>query len=91
MYRKEESTPIAVEKFELPFEGKLSEDNRWVMMANLIPWKEFESEYSSLFSPEMGAPAKSFRMAFQLSEEKRVKPWNLGLNCLLVALMDMHF
>ncbi|QLE40891.1 IS5 family transposase (plasmid) [Nostoc sp. C052] len=63
MYRKEESTPIAVEKFELPFEGKLSEDNRWVMMANLIPWKEFESEYSSLFSPEMGAPAKSFRMA----------------------------
>lgn len=32
-------------------------------MADLIPWKEFESEYSSGFSPEMGAPAKSFRMA----------------------------
>ncbi len=33
------------------------------MMANFIPWAEFEEEYSSSFSPEMGAPAKSFRMA----------------------------
>ncbi len=32
-------------------------------MADLIPWAEFESEYSSFFSTEMGAPAKSFRMA----------------------------
>ena len=32
-------------------------------MADLIPWKEFEEEYSSGFSAEMGAPAKSFRMA----------------------------
>lgn len=63
MYRKEESTPIPAESFDLPFEGKLSSDNRWVMMADLIPWKEFESEYSSFFSKEMGAPAKSFRMA----------------------------
>jgi hypothetical protein len=63
MYRQEESTPIPPESFELTFEGKLSSDNRWVIMANLIPWKEFESEYSSGFSEEMGAPAKSFRMA----------------------------
>jgi hypothetical protein len=63
MYRKEESTPIPPENFELPFEGKLSSDNRWVIMANFIPWTEFESEYSSGFSAEMGAPAKSFRMA----------------------------
>ncbi|MEJ6481184.1 transposase, partial [Nostoc punctiforme UO1] len=63
MYRKEESIPIPPENFELPFEGKLSSDNRWVIMANFIPWAEFESEYSSGFSAEMGAPAKSFRMA----------------------------
>ncbi len=63
MYRKEESTLIPPESFELPFEGKLSLDNRWVIMADLIPWKEFESEYSSRFSTEMGAPAKSWRMA----------------------------
>lgn len=63
MYRKEESTPIPPSKFDLPFEGKLSSDNRWVIMADLIPWAEFESEYSSRFSAEMGAPAKSWRMA----------------------------
>ena len=32
-------------------------------MASLIPWSEFEEEYASFFSEEMGAPAKSFRMA----------------------------
>ncbi|MEH1785985.1 MAG: IS5 family transposase [Nostoc sp.] len=63
MYRKQEQTTIPPENFELPFEGKLSSDNRWVIMASLIPWAEFEEEYSSFFSAEMGAPAKSFRVA----------------------------
>ncbi|BAY86316.1 putative transposase [Calothrix parasitica NIES-267] len=63
MYRKEEQAQTPAENFELPFEGKLSEDNRWVIMASLIPWSEFEEEYASIFSEEMGAPAKSFRMA----------------------------
>jgi len=63
MYREIETPPIPIEKFELPFEGKLAEDNRWVMMANLIPWSEFEDEYAQQFTIEMGAPAKSFRTA----------------------------
>lgn len=63
MYRKEEQVQTPVENFEFPFEGKLSEDNRWVIMASLIPWSEFEEEYASIFSEEIGAPAKSFRMA----------------------------
>jgi hypothetical protein len=45
------------------FEGQLAEDNRWVIMANLIPWSEFEDEYAKQFTMEMGAPAKSFRIA----------------------------
>jgi hypothetical protein len=32
-------------------------------MANLVPWSEFEEEYAKMFSTEMGAPAKSFRLA----------------------------
>ena len=51
------------ENFQLPFEGKLREDNRWVIMASLMPWAEFEDEYSTSLSIEMGAPAKPFRMA----------------------------
>ena len=63
MYRQVDSSSIHPEKFELPFEGKLSEDNRWVIMAKLIPWSEFEEEYAQKFSSDIGAPAKSFRMA----------------------------
>ncbi|MEO1433716.1 MAG: IS5/IS1182 family transposase, partial [Cyanobacteria bacterium J06633_8] len=59
MYRFEEQAQISSENFEFPLEGKLSENNRWVIMASLIPWSEFEDEYASIFSEEMGAPAKS--------------------------------
>jgi len=63
MYRKVESLPTQPENFELPFEGKLSQDNRWVIMANLVPWDEFEEEYAKKFAVDRGAPALPFRMA----------------------------
>ena len=63
MYRKVELAPNPPSEFELPFGGKLSADNRWVKMAQLIPWSEFEAEYAQNFPTEKGAPAKSFRMA----------------------------
>jgi transposase, IS5 family len=63
MYRKENLVPNPLENFELPWDGKLAEDNRWVRMAKLIPWSEFEEEYAQNFTKERGAPAKSFRMA----------------------------
>ncbi|HAJ61821.1 MAG TPA: IS5/IS1182 family transposase, partial [Cyanobacteria bacterium UBA8543] len=63
MYRKADSNPTPPENFELPFEGKLSQDNRWVIMAHLIPWDEFEQEYAKNFSVDLGAPALPFRTA----------------------------
>jgi hypothetical protein len=63
MYRKVENAPRRAKDFDLPFEGKLSQDNRWVIMASLVPWSEFEEEYAQNFSPEMGAPALPFRVA----------------------------
>ena len=63
MYRKNQQAPTPPESFEFPSGGKLSSDNRWVIMAKLIPWEEFEKEYIKNFSEEKGAPAKSFRMA----------------------------
>ena len=42
---------------------ELSSENRWVIMAELIPWSEFEEEYAENFSENMGAIAKPFRMA----------------------------
>ncbi len=63
MYRKSNQPELTPENFELPFLEKLSPDNRWVIMAKLIPWLEFEAEYAENFSITMGAPAKPFRMA----------------------------
>jgi hypothetical protein len=63
VYRKAELVPSPPSEFELPFGGRLSADNRWVKIAQLIPWSEFESEYAQNFPTEKGAPAKSFRMA----------------------------
>ena len=63
MYKKAEQIEAESKNFELPFGGKLSEDNRWVMMAKLIPWAEVEEEYAKKFTIEIGAPAKSSRMA----------------------------
>ena len=63
MYRTSNQPELTPDNFEMPFSGKLSPDNRWVIMAELIPWREFEAEYAEKFSEKMGAPAKPFRMA----------------------------
>lgn len=64
MYRQIEINRVTSEKPELIFEGKLAEDNRWIVMSKLIPWAEFEEEYAQNFAASgMGAPAKSFRIA----------------------------
>lgn len=60
MYKNQGQPTISVENFKLPFNGKLSEDNRWVVMASLIPWSELEKEHSS--SIDVQAPVNSFRM-----------------------------
>jgi IS5 family transposase len=63
MYRKQKQQDTPPEEFELPFGGKLAADNRWVVLAKIIPWTEFEAEYAAIFTASIGAPAKTFRMA----------------------------
>lgn len=63
MYRRSTPGQLSFENFYLPFGGKLSGENRWVKLAELIPWEEFEAHYAQQLSQDMGAPAKSFRMA----------------------------
>ncbi len=63
MYRKKLRSLNNIENFELLPGTKLSSANRWVIMAELIPWEEFEEEYAKQFKMEKGAPAKSFRIA----------------------------
>jgi hypothetical protein len=41
----------------------LAADNRWVIVAQLIPGSEFEAEYAQNFVTEMGPPARAWRLA----------------------------
>ncbi len=63
MYLQLETQQTSSEDFEFPAQLKLSKENRWVIMAELIPWFEFEAEYAQIFDEKIGAPAKPFRMA----------------------------
>ena len=64
MYRQESSKQFNFEDFYLPFGGHLDPNNRWVRLADLIPWDEFEKSYADQFAQSgQGAPAKPFRLA----------------------------
>ena len=60
MYKIERQ--ISLSEFLSPF-GKLDPENRWVRIANMIPWEKYEPEYAKQFSSDNGAPAVPFRMA----------------------------
>jgi len=63
MYRHNQDQ-LEFENFGLPFSGRLRSDNRWVKLAKMIPWGEFESSYVKSFKNSgQGPPAKSVRVA----------------------------
>jgi IS5 family transposase len=62
MYRTKEKVP-EFEKFDMVFGGKLNRQNRWVILANLIPWDRVEEKYAALFVSNNGRPALPVRVA----------------------------
>lgn len=55
---------ILPHEFSLPFGGRLNPDNRWVVMASLIPWNEVEKAYiKSLGDTNQGSKAYNIRLA----------------------------
>ena len=63
MYVFQRNGQLSIEEFFLPFGGKFAGDNRWINLAELIPWNDLEDDYAALFCNGFGAPAKPFRMA----------------------------
>ena len=49
MYRKSDQPELTPENFELPVAVKLLPDNRWVIMAELIPWAELARSRGAVF------------------------------------------
>jgi len=63
MYRKKNVLQLEFPDFYHPFGGELDMENRWVLLAELIPWELVEQIYHANLSANMGAPIKSARLA----------------------------
>jgi len=64
MYKNSEKQIMLPDDFFLPFGGKLNKENRWVKLAGIIPWWEFEDDYKENFKPShTGEQALSVRIA----------------------------
>ncbi len=50
MYIKHQQLSITAQNFVIPNQIKLDENNRWVVMADLIPWPEFEQLHLATIS-----------------------------------------
>lgn len=89
MYKSNEKQIMLPDDFFLPFGGKLNKENRWVKLAQIIPWWEYEEEYGNNFKPtKKGQVALSVRIALGtliikstlgLSDEETVR--QIAENC----------
>jgi len=61
MYRGKDRQTLPLFSELFPFGGKLDSDNRWLKIAELIPWDEIESKYKRYFS-DIGRPASDCRL-----------------------------
>ncbi len=64
LYKRTENQLILPDDFFLPFGGKWNKDNRWVKIAQLIPWWKVEEKYAQSFKKSMkGQKSLSVRVA----------------------------
>ncbi|QSX09518.1 IS5 family transposase [Alkalibacter rhizosphaerae] len=63
MYRSSDRSQPGFLDFNQPLGLKMNPNNRWVTMANQIPWEKFEEKYAGLFPSDTGNVAKPLRMA----------------------------
>lgn len=63
MYKPIDKLQHSFLDFNQPLGLCMNPDNRWIKLADRIPWEEFEVKYAKLFSSDTGNVAKPLRMA----------------------------
>lgn len=63
MYKYTDNTQSNFLSFNQPIGLHMNPENRWVKMADAIPWEIFEKKYSRLFKGKNGHVAKPLRLA----------------------------
>ncbi|HAU88894.1 MAG TPA: hypothetical protein DCW72_01245 [Elusimicrobia bacterium] len=72
MYRSEKFNPTLFGKlFHLG--SKLAEGNRWLRLAEALPWERLDEEYGKHFAAGQGRPAKDSRLVCGLLAVKQLK------------------
>lgn len=64
MYRKETKGQLHITDFINPFKKTLDPENRWVKLAEMMPWDKIDDIYSKSMCDNNGRDAISSRMAF---------------------------
>ncbi len=65
MYKKKARNQEYLFKELMPFGGRLDQENRWLKIREIIPWKELEEKYCEHFS-KVGRPGKDGQMIIGL-------------------------
>lgn len=82
MYRSDNKLQSSFLDFNQPMGLHMNPENRWIKMADMIPWNVFEKKYKHLFKSKTGNVAKPLRMAlgaliiqtrFQFSDRELVQ------------------
>ena len=63
MYKSSDLSQSSFLDFNQPMGLHMNPQNRWIKMADAIPWDVFEKKYKKLFPSETGNVAKPLRMA----------------------------
>ena len=63
MYKFDRNHQFTLSDFNQPMGLKMNPENRWVIKAATIPWKEIEDRYAKLFPSKTGMPAKPLQAA----------------------------
>ena len=64
MYKAKDNSQPSFFDFDQPLGLHMNPENRWIRLADAIPWDRYEEKYARLFRSKTGNVAKPFRMAF---------------------------
>ncbi len=62
MIRSHSQKQRSLAEFDWPFQTKMDENNRWVVMTRCIPWDQLADGYHQSLSANKGRPAKDARL-----------------------------
>ena len=86
MRSKKDPNQLSIEEFEVPFWGALEKNNRWIYLANSLPWGKFTEIYNATLSENVGREALPARIAIGSLIIKHL----LGLTVVRQALSSMN-